>query len=77
MVKLKSIFVLRYFIKTILVGFIESLLFLAIRDIDFIQMLWEAELVRPAMVLGLVAIPLILAIKEYQENKKFIEDLFR
>jgi hypothetical protein len=65
------------FIRTEIISAIELMTWLAIKNNDFYLMLWNTDYIRPAMALGLVSIPLISAIQEYQQKKKDINHLIR
>ena len=63
------------FIRTEIIGAVELMVWLAIKNNDFYLLLWNTDYVRPAMALGLISIPLISAIQEYQEKKRDINQI--
>ena len=65
------------FIITEIIAGIELAAWLLIKETDFYQMLWNTSYVRPAMALALVAIPVISALKEYDDNEKQIKLIVR
>ena len=65
------------FVRTEIIGAIELMTWLAIRDTEFYLMLWNTDYVRPAMALGLIAIPIISALQEYNEKKRDINQILR
>lgn len=58
------------FIRTEIISAIDLMIWIAIKNNDFYLMLWNTDYVRPAMALGLVSIPIISAIQEYQQKKE-------
>lgn len=63
------------FVRTEIIGAIELMIWLVIKNNDFYLMLWNTDDVRPAMALGLLSIPMISAIQEYQQKKRDINQL--
>ena len=63
------------FTRTEIIAAVELATWLLIKETDFYLMLWQTDYVRPAMILGLIAIPVIFAINEYQTKKKRIDKL--
>ena len=63
------------FVRTEIISAIELMIWLTIKNNDFYLMLWNTDYVRPAMALGLVSIPIISAIQEYQQKKRDITQL--
>ncbi len=69
------------FTQTEIITAIELSVWLLIKETDFYQMLWQTDYVKPAMALGLIAIPLISAFQEYKSKeskiKRLLNDLYR
>ena len=65
------------FVRTEIISAIELMIWIAIKNNDFYLMLWNTDYVRPTMALGLISIPIISAIKEYQQKKRDINQIMR
>lgn len=74
---LKCLKLFAYFVKTEIIGAVELIIWLAIKENDFYKELWNTDYVRPAMTLALIAIPVISAISDYHQNKKNIAIILR
>ncbi len=77
MPRLKSLFVIQYFIKTIISGAVMTLLGISIIQSGIIDFLWETTWMRPAIILALAVIPILFAVDEYNTNQKVINQLLR
>jgi len=68
---------LSYFIKTEVISAVELLLWVTVKNTDFYLMLWNTDYVKPAMALGLLSIPLISLIQEYNNKKREISNILK
>lgn len=65
------------FVKTEVISALELILWLTIKNSPIYQIFWQSDVVRPAMALGLLAVPVISAVIDYQSNKRDIDSLLR
>ncbi|MBS3124345.1 hypothetical protein J4437_07000 [Candidatus Woesearchaeota archaeon] len=63
------------FVRTGIISAVELIIWLAINNNEIYLMLWNTDYIRPTIILGLISIPVISAIREYQQKKRDINQL--
>ena len=63
------------FVRTGIISAGELIIWLAINNNEIYLMLWNTDYIRPTIILGLISIPVISAIREYQQKKRDINQL--